>query len=166
MRQYINGDLDCDYSVTEDGRVFSHSSNKYMKNHVKENGYIWVGLKRKGKSSTHFVHRVVALTYIPNPENLPCVNHINGDKANNHVSNLEWCSYKQNTKHMLDNSMSNTSRKGIKPLTDDEVKYVYTEVKSGRKTITAVAKEIDRHRTVVSSIINKKSRRSITDKLD
>lgn len=53
-------------------------------------GYFWKGVA---------IHRLVALTYIPNPNNLPEVNHIDKDKANNHISNLEWCTHQQNIVH-------------------------------------------------------------------
>lgn len=70
---------------------------------IKENGYLQVTLydKISKKSEKKYVHRLVAQAFIPNPNNLPCVNHIDGNKQNNRVDNLEWCSYKQNMEHAV-----------------------------------------------------------------
>ena len=64
------------------------------------NGYLRIGLRDK-KNSRHWysVHRIVAKAYIPNEKNLPQVNHIDGNKQNNHVENLEWCTQVQNVEH-------------------------------------------------------------------
>lgn len=62
-------------------------------------GYYVVGLDRKSSPKT--IHRLVAIAFIPNPENKPCVNHIDGNKLNNDVSNLEWCTYSENNIHGL-----------------------------------------------------------------
>ena len=62
-------------------------------------GYQRISFKVNGKSKQYFVHRLVALAFIPNPDNKPCVNHKDADKKNNHVSNLEWCTDAENNEH-------------------------------------------------------------------
>lgn len=92
------------YYVTEDGRVYSLYSNKWVK--ISEHNsqktatkYRSVGLYWKGKQKRALVHRLVAQAFIPNPDNKPEINHKDGDKSNNHVSNLEWCTRQENCQH-------------------------------------------------------------------
>jgi hypothetical protein len=59
-------------------------------------GYLKLVLKQDGRSKKAYVHRLVADAFIPNPENKPCVNHIDNDPSNNHVENLEWCTHQEN----------------------------------------------------------------------
>lgn len=69
-------------------------------------GYVRVHLgKGTGKRVLKSIHRLVALAFIPNPMNLPQVNHINGDKTDNRAENLEWCTAKHNTRHALNNGL-------------------------------------------------------------
>lgn len=64
-------------------------------------GYLYVGLS-KGRKKRHLtVHRLIALTFIPNPNNKPCIDHIDGDKTNNRVDNLRWCSVKENNSNPI-----------------------------------------------------------------
>ena len=88
------------YTITDDGRVFSldyrHTGKK---KEVKPRlccGYNRIGLWIGGVNKCFLVHRLVALAFIPNPDNLPEVNHKDECKTNNNVSNLEWCSIKYN----------------------------------------------------------------------
>ena len=60
-----------------------------------------VRLSREGKVGTINVHRLVALAYIPNPDSKPAINHIDADPLNNHVSNLEWCTIRENNQHTI-----------------------------------------------------------------
>lgn len=78
------------YAITEDGRVWSYRNNMWLKPSTHYKGYQVVCLSVNGKAESFFVHRLVAEAYIPNPENLPEVNHKNEDKSKNHVENLEW----------------------------------------------------------------------------
>lgn len=82
------------YLVTEDGKVFNKKTNKFVPLTTKEDGYITLSLDGSKR-----LHRVVAETYLPNPNHLPEVNHLDGVKANCHKDNLEWCTSKQNKEH-------------------------------------------------------------------
>lgn len=83
------------YKVSDYGRVMHWKKRLVLKQTVDHNGYKNVFLKRK----KYRVHRLVALAFIPNPENKPCVNHINGIKINNYVKNLEWVTELENRQH-------------------------------------------------------------------
>lgn len=61
-----------------------------------DKGYLRVQLSKNGKKRIYFVHRLVAQAFIPNPDNLPCINHKDECKSNNNVDNLEWCDVKYN----------------------------------------------------------------------
>ena len=87
-----------DYLITLDGRVFSLKTMRFLKNITRPNGYVYVKIGNK----TYMAHRLVALTYIPNPENKPQVNHIDGIKTNNKLFNLEWNTQSENIKHSFD----------------------------------------------------------------
>lgn len=84
------------YAVSDMGRVFSLVTDKFLKQPLKR-GYFSVAFVRKGKAKYFRTHRIVAIAFIPNPENKPQVNHIDGNKLNNTVSNLEWVTPTENT---------------------------------------------------------------------
>lgn len=82
------------YAITEDGKVWSYKSNQWMTPWF-FGDYLYIGLQDK----SYAVHRLVAQTYLDNPNNLPCVNHKDEDKTNNAVTNLEWCTYQYNNNY-------------------------------------------------------------------
>ena len=89
------------YSVTKDGRVFTHRL-RYgeMRPTADRAGYLRVSMiGDNGKRKGVYVHQAVAMTFIANPENKPQVNHIDNNPNNNQVTNLEWCTAKENRLH-------------------------------------------------------------------
>ena len=89
------------YQVSNYGRVKSlkHLDELVLKPSKKRNGYLGVVLCENGNTHSFGVHRLVAEVFIPNPQNLPQVNHKDEDKTNNRVENLEWCSSKYNVNY-------------------------------------------------------------------
>lgn len=100
------------YSITECGRVFNIKTNKEVRGHTTRYGYTTLGMSYNGISRTYRVHRLVADAYLDNPYMLPFVNHKDGNKSNNHVSNLEWCTAHHNLKHAYATGIK--SAEGIK----------------------------------------------------
>jgi hypothetical protein len=161
MPDYIEDTDSGIYRITSDGKIYTQSKLKIplvgegmeftgnfkiilkkereLKTTVNNRGYYSVGIRRK----THMVHRLVAQAFIPNPLNKPFVNHIDGNKLNNTVSNLEWCTAAENNEHARltglhiqargytpvyksesskKNSWANLINKS--QLTEDEVRYI------------------------------------------
>jgi hypothetical protein len=104
------------YEVSTDGRIrtVQHVTNGHTipskelaVSIYKSQRYARVRLYKDGKSKDILVHRIVAETFIPNPENKPQVNHIDGNRTNNRVDNLEWCTQAENNRHAIDNGLQN-----------------------------------------------------------
>lgn len=131
------------YSVTIDGRVFSEIrkdkygrifGGQYLNSKLDRYGYPIVSLcttNRKAKMCT--IHRLVAQAFVPNPENKKTVNHIDGNKENNNVSNLEWCTNMENTQHGWKLGLCKTydrkkeyNRAGIVESNKARRKYIFT----------------------------------------
>ena len=91
-------DLFDGYSISEYGEV-RNRHGRALTPQTSWNGYSRIELSRRGKAKKHLVHRLVASTFVQNPDNKPCVNHIDGVKLNNHFSNLEWVTRSENQLH-------------------------------------------------------------------
>ena len=90
------------YLVSDDGRVFSeHKDGFLLAAPHKDVDYLQVSLWRDGKGTSFYVHRLVAQAFLPNPLKLLEVNHIDGDRQNNHFSNLEWVDRSGNAQHAV-----------------------------------------------------------------
>lgn len=95
------------YTVSEKGDVFSTITNKQLRQRISKQGYAYVNLYNSEGRKTKKIHRLVAETFIKNPNNYTQVNHKDGDKLNNRVNNLEWCTASYNTQHAYDNGLIN-----------------------------------------------------------
>lgn len=107
-----------DYLVSKLGEIFSLKSNRNLKPYKTSKGYLQV---RLDGGKTFHVHRLVAEAFIPNPENYPQINHINEDKTDNRVENLEWCNQSYNMGHGTGNNRRSSTLKGRKTMDGKEV---------------------------------------------
>ena len=87
------------YGVTSCGRIWSYKRQKFLTPFYNARGYLKVGLYKNGKVKNFYVHRLVAQAYIPNPDNLPQINHKDENKTNNCLQNLELCDAKYNNNY-------------------------------------------------------------------
>lgn len=103
-------DYEGKYYVTQQGDVVNAKGNTLTPAVNKKTGYPTVSLWKNNKGSSKTIHRLVALTYLPNPSNLPEVNHIDGNKLNNRVDNLEWVTSSGNTQHAYDTGLAKQTK--------------------------------------------------------
>jgi hypothetical protein len=87
-----------EYKITEKGELYN-KKGRLIKPRVTNSGYLKYYIYIEGVYRNILAHRLVAETFIPNPNNKPCVNHKDGNKHNNCIDNLEWCTYKENALH-------------------------------------------------------------------
>lgn len=142
------------YFIDRSGKVYSNvgSSLRELKATITKKGYL--NIKIKGK--TYKVHRLVALAYIPNPQNLPQVNHIDGNKSNNQDSNLEWVNNSENQLHAWKTGLQPVRHAVNTSLTQeqaDAIRRTYTESDIGTSEL---ARNYGVSKTTIKDILNAK----------
>ena len=156
------------YQVSNLGRIRSllNSHGKNLKNKkilspcVDKKGYLRVGLSKNNRLSTHKVHRLVAKAFIPNSDNLPQVNHINGIKTDNTVNNLEWVSGSENVIHSFKIGLSKKGKKHhCSKLSDEQVKNIRNEYIAFDKKHSqlALSKKYGVSKSCIKNIVNYKT---------
>ena len=103
MRTKING-YD-NYFIYDNGDVFNSTTNKILKGSISEGGYKYYRLSKNNVKKMFYAHRLVAEHFLENEDNLPVVNHKDGNKLNNNINNLEWVNYSENTQHAYENKL-------------------------------------------------------------
>ena len=163
------------YAVSNLGRVKSYDrivkkklgsyafqEARLLKHSIAGKGYYRVRLKINGKTIPCSIHRLVALAFIPNPDNKPQVNHINGDKTDNSVENLEWMTNSENQLHSYQNGLTPNKGEGHNKskLTEPNVRYIL--INPLGLTQRRLADVFDVHYSTLNDIIKRKSWKHIS----
>lgn len=118
-----------DILVSNKGNVWNARKNKPMPKFLAGRGYYAISLQKNKKKKNYLVSRLVAIAFIPNPENKATINHINGIKTDNRVENLEWVTYRENNIHALKTGLNQNKGK-CKPVLQISNGVVIKEYKS------------------------------------
>ena len=137
------------YTISDTGDVINIKTNTPKSAWVGANGYLTVDLYSKGKSHKHYIHRLLAEHFIPNPLNKRTVNHIDGNKLNNSLDNLEWATYAENMKHAYDTNLNTCTTK----LISDAVLYEILHKFLDGASLTAIAEMYEFSLPTISTYI-------------
>ena len=131
------------YAITSCGKVWSYRRKQFLKPRSVGSGYLSVMLCVNGSKKEAYVHRLVAEAYIPNPDNLPQVNHLDENKTKNNVNNLEWCSAKYNANYGTRNErMGKHSQKPVRCIETGET---YQSVKDAAAAHSLTPSSLSAH---------------------
>ena len=100
------------YLIYRDGKVFSKKSNKFLKESTLKYGYKFVGLNKYGKQKMFYIHRLLGIHFIPNPENKPTIDHINRNRSDNRIENLRWATHLEQCQNKKEQSMKKNNTSG------------------------------------------------------
>ena len=151
------------YQISNKGNVKTLRKNKITKGSLNVYGYKYITGNYNGVRATLLVHRLVAKAFIPNPSDLPCINHIDGDKTNNNVENLEWCTHSKNMIHAVKTGLhTNCTQKGENHNTSkhsfEKVTEIRNRYKNEKISMRQLAKEYNTTSGYISDVINNKIR--------
>lgn len=134
---------DYDYEISLEGIVRRISTKQLKKPYIIHNGYLAIQLNINGKRKGYLVHRLLGKYFIPNPENKPFINHIDSNRLNNSLENLEWCTHQENVVHSYKQGFSSNigSKNGFSKLNEELVKQIRTRYSLG-ETNKQIANDI------------------------
>lgn len=138
--------------------VLKRTKGKILSKTIKKNGYLTVMLCLNGKQKRFHIHRLVCQAFNKNETNYPMVNHIDGDKKNNHYNNLEWCDSSHNMKHAVNIGLINLGEKSKKSKLNTHIVLAIRRLYKINPKFNklAVAKKIGVSDTTIHKIINRK----------
>lgn len=153
------------YQVSNKGKVkrlkgYQCKKERELKNKQDKYGYHYVILSKEGKAKTLKMHRIVAKEFIPNLDNKPLINHIDGIKTNNHASNLEWCTSSENIKHAFDKGLNTNYGRNAK-LTNRDVVEIRKLYATGEYIQKKLAEMFGCSKSQIGAITTYTSRKNI-----
>ena len=112
------------YTINEFGVLTNTTNGKIVKWSKSKKGYLKCSIIVNNKQKELKLHRILALSFLENPNNYPCINHIDGNKLNNSLENLEWCTFSHNITHAYRLGLI-TRKKKFSKETEDEILFLY-----------------------------------------
>ena len=161
---WINDEL-TKYSISNSGKVRNDKNGKILKTNFYE-GYERVDLTHDDVQKQFFIHRLVAMAFIPNPENKPEVNHKDGDKSNNYDWNLEWSTRSENMIHAYDTGLMDKMNKTYVRLTKQQIIEICKLLEENQLSLVQIAEKVGTNRTAVADILNGKRHTDISFKFN
>ena len=132
------------YLISKEGVVYSLLYKKVLVTTFDKAGYERITLSKNRFRKTMFIHRLVGINYIPNPENKPFINHKNGIKNDNRLENLEWYTHIENAKHAWDNGFYKITKEGLEKAHEACSKKIYDSItKTTYKSISEAARNFN-----------------------
>lgn len=157
------------YFVSDNGDVYTRprrgQNGGKLKQRLNNNGYSYVELRINKKKKKGLIHRLVAMAFLDNPDNKPCVNHKDGNKQNNSIENLEWCTYSENMKHAVSlglNVVPNLRGENhpMHKLTAEKVRQI-RELYDNGSFVSSIAEEFKITTEQIYNIVNHKQWRDV-----
>lgn len=150
------------FSITEYGEIKNLSTNHIYKHSVHKTGYyvVYLPMGTRGKTKATRVHKAVAETYIPNPQNLPFVHHKDENKRNPCYTNLEWVTAKRNTEYHLKELEKHTAYYNNRKLNADDINLIRAYANS-QMSHRKIAEIFNVSKTTISRVLNGRSYKEI-----
>ena len=166
MKEKIINYKDVDYIVSDEGKIYSTKNigrGKYhqeLKQRIDADGYptVTVGIN-KNRSGVR-VHRLIAIAFVPNPNNLSEVDHINNDRTDNRACNLQWLTHEDNVKkipHETGSRARRGSNNGRSKLTENTVREIRNLYDSGAKKISDLTKDYEVSQATIQGIVKRRT---------
>lgn len=160
LDNYRNGEFKGLYKVSSFGRVFSVKNNKILKPRAVGKGYLKVALCKTGYCKQVKIHRLVATEFIPNPENKPCIDHVDNNKKNNNVNNLRWVTHQENMNNEITLANMTNGKYVVIPycILDNGDKLplaVYKGLSEAKREVKSYSENVSRAN--IKSVLNPKS---------
>lgn len=142
------------YEASTSGHIRNAKTKRVLKEFVGKDGY----LRTQFDGKTRLVHRVIAKTFIDNTANLPEVNHINGNKSDNSINNLEWCTRNENLKHAYKHNLRNAkgTNNARSKLSEEDIRYIRKNYIKGDKVYggIAIGKKFNVAHQTISAVVS------------
>ena len=154
------------YSISDIGLVRNDKKMTYLKNKIHKQKYLTTDLSINGKQHRFYLHILIANAFIPNPNNLPEVNHKNGIKYDNSIENLEWVTRQENQQHAFQTGLNSHKMVDYSRIDAKTIENICKEIESNKYSIAKIAKRNNVGRATVSNILYGERHTDISYKYD